>query len=85
MTVMDSHHPPEGTPEGAALVLAVVTARAARGEAVGVLRCWGQCGTVQACRALRACGDARAQEVEAARVVALVDAVAQLGADPDWD
>ncbi len=63
----------------AALAARMVTAlsrRTALEEAVGVLRCWHDCGTAQARLDL--------VDDEVARVAAVVDADADGRADPDW-
>nr|WP_042187585.1 hypothetical protein [Kibdelosporangium sp. MJ126-NF4]CEL18204.1 hypothetical protein [Kibdelosporangium sp. MJ126-NF4]CTQ90565.1 hypothetical protein [Kibdelosporangium sp. MJ126-NF4] len=63
-----------------------LTQRAAMAEAVGIMRCWQSCDAVQARRDLvDNGGGVDRQDAEAARVTALVDALADRRADPDWD
>jgi hypothetical protein len=61
--------------------------RAARSEGVGILRVWHICGSRQAREDLTAAGGPAGRDVEAARVIAVVDAEAEHGLDPDamWD
>jgi hypothetical protein len=60
--------------------------RAAMSEAIGIVRCWQGCDAMQARRDLvDNGGDTAGQDAEAARVAALVDAMAERRADPDWD
>jgi hypothetical protein len=64
----------------------VVARRAAMAEAVGIMRCWQGCDAAQARHDLiDNGGGAAGQDAEAARVTALVDAMADRRADPDWD
>ncbi|WP_378059178.1 hypothetical protein [Actinophytocola glycyrrhizae] len=59
--------------------------RAAREEAVGVVSSWQHCDTTQARNDLVARGRLDGQDAEVARVVAIIDAVADGRGDPDWD
>jgi hypothetical protein len=63
-----------------------IARRAAMAEAVGIVRCWHGCDGVQAHRELVDNGGGSAgPDAEAARVTAVVDAMAERRADPDWD
>ncbi|GAB3158442.1 hypothetical protein [Amycolatopsis sp. NPDC004378] len=61
--------------------------RAAENEAVGILQVWHDCRREQARDELDVTGTAAGQEVEARRIIAVVDADANGRADPDagWD
>lgn len=73
-------------PEDAARrLLARTELRAAENEAVGVLQVWHACRREEARDELDVTGTAAGQEVEARRIIAVVDADAHGRADPDWD
>ncbi len=68
----------------AARMVTALSRRTALEEAVGVVRCWHDCGTAQARRDLVDQDGVAGQDAQAARVVAIVDADADGRADPDW-
>ncbi|WP_290056841.1 hypothetical protein [Amycolatopsis solani] len=73
--------------EAARRLLARTELRAAANEAVGILQVWYACRREQARDELDVTGTAAGQEVEARRIIAVVDAAANGRADPDagWD
>jgi hypothetical protein len=78
--------PPRPDAEQLANRIALATVRrAALAEAVGVLRSWQRCGTAEAHQTLTADSAIHGQDAEAARVAAIVNGLAENGADPDWD
>ncbi|MFI6026623.1 hypothetical protein [Amycolatopsis magusensis] len=80
-----------GTPDGhevaARRLLERVRRRIALNEAVGIMQAWRDCGQQEARDDLRTEHGAAGQQVEADRLIAVVNAEARSRADPDagWD
>ncbi|MEV6873370.1 hypothetical protein [Amycolatopsis sp. NPDC051128] len=73
--------------ETALRLLAGTRQRAAANEAVGILQVWHACAREQARDDLDVTGTTAGREVEARRIIAVIDAAATGRADPDarWD
>ena len=71
----------------ARLVLERLNRRVALNEAIGILQVWRGCGRHQARRDMHARHGAAGQHVEATRMIAVVNAVADGRKDPDlrWE
>lgn len=75
----------DGLEAAARHMTATVDATAVIDEAVGVLRSWRQCGTVQARQLLHEENNADGVGAEARRLARIINLDAHEETDPDWD